>query len=101
VLPEALAAVVAQRPHAEVHLDEGDPEEVISGVLEGEVDAAVVFEYDLDPREWPSELYARELLAEPLRLALPANHSLAADNEVHIADLADQAWICTRSDTGG
>lgn len=101
VLPEALAAVAAQRPHAEVHLDEGEPDEVISGVLGGEVDAAVVFEYDLDPRQWPLELHARELLAEPLRLALPADHPLATATEVPLVELADEAWICTRGDTAG
>lgn len=101
VLPDVLGAVVAQCPRAEVQLDEGEPDEVISGVLDGRVDAAVVFEYDLDPRRWPPELCVEELLAEPLRLALPGTHRLATADEVDLRALADDPWICTRDDTSG
>lgn len=101
ILPDALAAVVAQRPNAEVQLDEGEPDEVVRDVLDGVVDAAVVFEYDLDPRQWPLELCAEELLAEPLRLALPDSHHLNAANEVELRELAEDPWICTRADTAG
>ena len=101
VLPDALAAVVAQRPNAEVQLDEGEPDEVISGVLDGMLDAAVVFEYDLDPRQWPLELCVEELMAEPLWLALPEGHRLAYAEEVDLRHLADDPWICTRDDTAG
>lgn len=101
VLPDVLASVVAQRPNAEVQLDESEPDEVVDAVLDGLVDAAVVFEYDLDPKQWPLELSVDELMAEPLRLALPAAHPLASRREVRLQDLADEAWICTRNDTAG
>ncbi|MBA8824402.1 DNA-binding transcriptional LysR family regulator [Saccharopolyspora lacisalsi] len=101
VLPDVLGAVVDRCPHAEVQLDEGDPDEVIGGVLDGRVDAAVVFEYDLDPRQWPLELCAEELLAEPLLLALPETHRLASAEQVRLGDLAADRWICTRHDTSG
>ncbi|SFT01091.1 LysR family transcriptional regulator [Saccharopolyspora flava] len=101
VLPDVLAAVISQRPHAEVQLDEGEPDEVVDGVLDGVLDAALVFEYDLDPRQWPLELCAEELLAEPLHVVLPASHRLAGRHRVELADLADDTWICTREDTAG
>lgn len=101
VLPDVLAALVARHPAAEVQLDEGEPDEVEDGVLDGSLDAAVVFEYDLDPRRWPTELRVTELLAEPLRVALPDSHPLADADRVELGDLADDAWICTREDTAG
>ncbi|MFC7340088.1 LysR family transcriptional regulator [Saccharopolyspora griseoalba] len=101
VLPGVLAAVISQRPNAEVQLDEGEPDEVIDGVLDGVLDAAVVFEYDLDPRQWPVELCVEELLAEPLRLMLPGEHPLARFSEVELRELARDNWICTREDTAG
>ncbi|GAA4882976.1 LysR family transcriptional regulator [Saccharopolyspora cebuensis] len=101
LLPEVLATVVAQRPNAEVQLDEAEPDEVLDPVLDGVVDAAVVFEYDLDPRQWPLELCAEELLAEPLRIALPRQHRLAGASEVDLRDLTGDPWICTRADTAG
>lgn len=101
ILPAVLASVVARRPNAEVQLDEGEPDEVVGGVLDGLVDAAVVFEYDLDPRQWPLEVCAEELLAEPLRLALPESHRLSGAERIELRDLAEDAWICTRQDTAG
>lgn len=101
VLPVALAAIVAARPNAEVHLDEGEPDEVLGGVLEGTLDAAIVFAYDLDPRVWPVELRSTELLAEPLTIALPQTHRLAGGQEIDLAELGGERWICTRADTAG
>lgn len=99
VLPDALAALVEARPDAEVQLDEGEPDEVVGGVVDGLVDAAVVFEYDLDPREWPPQLRTEEVLAEPLVLALPPD--LPGPGEIGLAELAEHPWICTRPDTSG
>lgn len=101
IMPDVLSSVVARRPHAEVQLDEGDPEEVIDDVLTGTVDAAVVFEYDLDPRQWPSELSVEELMAEPLRLALPSGHPKAGTEVLSLRELSSDAWVCTRQDTAG
>lgn len=101
VLPEVLASVVDQRPNARVQLDEGEPDEVIGGVLDGTLDAAVVFEYDLDPRTWPPELRVEELLAEPMWVALPNEHSLVERDRIELRDLREDSWICTRDDTAG
>jgi DNA-binding transcriptional LysR family regulator len=101
IVPAALAAVVAKRPNAEVQLDEGEPDEVLLGVLDGALDAAVVFEYDLDPKDWPVELTRTELLSEPFVLAVPAEHRLAGHGEVDLAECRDETWICPREDTAG
>ncbi|SDW42202.1 DNA-binding transcriptional regulator, LysR family [Amycolatopsis xylanica] len=100
VLPPALAEIVARCPGAEVELDEGEPDEVLGGVVDGAVDLALVFEYDLDPREWPISLHRTELLAEPLTIAVPSAHA-AEGPEVELAELADEPWMCTREDTAG
>jgi DNA-binding transcriptional LysR family regulator len=100
VLPPALAAIVARCPGAEVHLDEGEPDEVLHRVIDGTVDAAVVFTYDLDPRDWPADLRRTELLAEPLAVAVPAGHAIEG-HEVDLGELSGERWICTREDTAG
>jgi DNA-binding transcriptional LysR family regulator len=113
IVPTALAAVVAARPNAEVQLDEGEPDEVLDGVLDGALDAAVVFDYDRDPRDWPVELRRAQLLAEPFALAVAPEHPLAGSakstggtgstgsTEVDLAQAAGETWICTRADTSG
>ncbi|MFC0435048.1 LysR family transcriptional regulator [Kutzneria buriramensis] len=101
IMASALTAVVEQRPGVDVLLDEGDPDEVVAGVLDGGRDAGVVFAYDLDPRAWPEELVATPLLDEPLVLVTSPAHRLAARGEVSLVELADERWICTRGDTAG
>ncbi|GAA3358412.1 LysR family transcriptional regulator [Saccharopolyspora gregorii] len=101
ILPGVLASVLERRPHAELQLDEGEPDEVVDSVLDGVLDAAVVFEYDLDPRQWPAELRVDEVVSEPMRLVLPAGHRLTGAAEIPLHELADEPWICTRRDTSG
>lgn len=101
IVPAALAAVVAQRPGAEVQLDEGEPDEVLADVLDGALDAAIVFDYDLDPKDWPVELDRVELLSEPFVLAVSPEHRLADRTEIALAELREETWICTREDTAG
>ncbi|MFR9728233.1 LysR family transcriptional regulator [Saccharopolyspora sp. MS10] len=101
ILPGVLASVIEQRPHAELQLDEGEPDEVVDSVLDGVLDAAVVFEYDLDPRQWPADLRVDDVVAEPLRLVLPPSHRLAGLPEIPLQELAAEHWICTRRETSG
>jgi len=42
---------------------------------------------------WPATLTARTLLREPLDIALPADHPLAAKRQLTPRDVADQPWI--------
>lgn len=101
ILPEVLSGVVAERPDAEVQLVEGEPDDVLGKVLAGDVDLALVFEYDLDPREWPPGLTVVDLLAEPMRLLLPKGHPRRRSPRIALKDLADATWISTRDDTAG
>ena len=102
IMASTLAAIVERRPGADVLLDEGEPDEVLAGVLDGDRDVAVVFGYDLDPRTWPRELVATPLLSEPLVLitARPATAWPRAAT-ASLVEVADERWICTRSDTAG
>jgi DNA-binding transcriptional LysR family regulator len=101
IMASTLAAIVERRPGADVLLDEGEPDEVLSGVLDGDRDVAVVFAYDLDPRTWPRELIATPLLSEPLVLVTAPGHRLASRGDASLVEVADERWICTRSDTAG
>jgi DNA-binding transcriptional LysR family regulator len=101
IIPAALAALVAIRPKAEIQLDEGEPAEVLDGVLDGALDAAVVFDYDLDRTDWPVQLHRTELLAEPFVLVVAPEHRLAGHLEIDLAQAREENWICTREDTAG
>lgn len=96
VVPTALAAIAERRARAEVHLEEGEPDEVLELVTAGAVDCAVVFDYDLAPHNWPVTLRRKELLAEPLAVATPERQPAVRE----LAELRDRPWICTKPGTG-
>lgn len=101
LLPEALASFLLDRPSVEILLDEGEPDELIARLEDGELDIALVYRYDLVPRAWPRALLARPLVDEELVLLLPAGHRLTEQTTVTLADLASEKWVSTREATAG
>ncbi|WP_089950672.1 LysR family transcriptional regulator [Lentzea xinjiangensis] len=100
VVPKALAKLSAERPDAEIRLDEAEPDDVLPLVLTGELDLALVYAYDLVPRTWPQELTVLPLLDEFLLVMVQAGHP-AARNDVRLEDLAAERWIASRDGTSG
>lgn len=101
LLPLGLAAFVQRYPSIEVHLDEGEPDELLQVLQDGELDIALVYRYDLVPRTWPHRLVETELLHEHLLLLLPVGHPLAGRSQVGFAELRDATWIASREGSAG
>src|ERR1700685_3258066 len=76
LMPLAIATFRASYPDVELTLSEGEPEEIAPRLRAGELDLALLFEFE---GETPlSEDTARvELLEDPMYLALPREHRLA------------------------
>jgi DNA-binding transcriptional LysR family regulator len=84
----ALAArsFAAKHPEWTVRLVDAEPPRARALLAAGEVDAAVVYELDPGGR--------RGLIGrDPMLLCLPADHRLAAQPEIDIADLAGERWF--------
>jgi len=77
-VPAAWAALARSAPQVHLDLTEMEPEESLPAVLRGQTDVAVVHEYDLLPRPLDPLFERRELLSDPVLLAVPADHPLAA-----------------------
>jgi DNA-binding transcriptional LysR family regulator len=88
LIPLAIRAFVAAHPAVELRLVEGWSQALVSRMLAGEVDLAVLA---TDPAEEEIELEA--LMDDPLFVALAADHPLARQPEVCMADLRDETWI--------
>lgn len=101
LLPAVLADYAPAYPAVEIRLDEGEPDELLPQLREGELDLALVFAYDLVPRHWPGGLKSTALLREELLLLLPADHRLAGRTVVDLAELAGETWVATRDGTAG
>jgi len=94
IVPRALAAFRASHPGVRVTLTQHETATAYAGLLRGDLDLAVTFDYDRYPQPVPAGLRRTPIGRDPVLVALPAGHPLAR-GPVHLADLADEAWIGT------
>jgi DNA-binding transcriptional LysR family regulator len=99
-VPAAWAALAGSAPQVRLDLAEMEPEESLPAVLRGETDVAVAHEYDLLPRPLDPLFERRELLSDPVLVAVPEAHPLAAsDGSVPLTALAGLPFLAPRDTT--
>jgi DNA-binding transcriptional LysR family regulator len=126
LMPVAIASFRATYPEVRLTLAEGEPEAIEPRLVAGEFDLALLFAFS-DPedatRERPSHphgpdadygkrgtretgaehqvgverLTRVELLEDPMYLALPLHHPLAAKRTLRLDELRGDAWVQTSS----
>jgi DNA-binding transcriptional LysR family regulator len=96
LMPLAIATFRARHPEVELTLAEGEPEQIAPRLAAGELDLALLFEFDQQSRRGDG-LERTELLHDPMYLALPGEHRLARRQRLRLEDLRGEAWIQTSS----
>ena len=111
IVPGAWAALARSAPHVEIDLTEMEPEESLPAVLRGEVDVAIAHEYDVLPRPLDPLFERRELLSDPVLVAVPAEGAAAfgaaasgplatsEDGRVLLRSLAELPFLVPRAGT--
>ncbi|HWY91189.1 MAG TPA: LysR substrate-binding domain-containing protein [Solirubrobacteraceae bacterium] len=109
LMPLAIATFRSRHPDVELTLAEGEPEQIAPRLRTGELDLALLFEFDASSADGGSELTDGsgsggsltrvELLQDPLYLALPRAHRLAERRRLRLEDLREEAWIQTSRDS--
>ena len=94
----AWAALAGSAPQVRLDLTEMEPEESLPAVLRGQTDVAVAHEYDLLPRPLDPLFERRELLSDPVLLAVHADHP-PSGAPVALASLADLPFLAPRDTT--
>ena len=97
VVPPAWAALARSAPHVQLDLVEMEPEESLPAAARGEIDLAIAHEYDLLPRPLDPLFERRELLTDPVCVAVPA--SSAAEGPLELRSLTGQPFLAPRSNT--
>jgi len=87
VIPPLMARL-AQTGELNPTLIEGDHRRVLESLRSGEVDLALLYDFDLG-----ADIDATELRALPPYALLPADHPLAEQDPLHLADLAPHPMI--------
>lgn len=93
LLPLAVAAFREQHPQVDLVLREADADEGLRQVAARELDLALVYEFPVVPLETTAGVELVDLLNDPVHVALPAEHPMAARRRVPLADLRDDTWI--------
>jgi DNA-binding transcriptional LysR family regulator len=100
LVPPAVAAFRRSHPDVELVLGVAEPDEALPALRAGEVDVAVVVEPYAFPGRPYDDLAREHLLDDPYAVLLPADHRLAADADVDLAELANLDWVGTASAPG-
>jgi DNA-binding transcriptional LysR family regulator len=98
IVPTAWATLAGSAPHVQLDLVEMEPEEALPAAARGEVDLAIAHEYDLLPRPLDPLFERRELLTDPVCVAVPASSSAAA-GPLELRSLTSQPFLAPRSNT--
>jgi len=96
LMPVAIAKFREAYPDVELTLAEGEPEEIVPRLRTGELDLALLFEFD-DEEPLPEDLARSPLLRDPMYLALPREHRLAKKARLRLSELQGEAWVQTSS----
>jgi DNA-binding transcriptional LysR family regulator len=99
IVPPAWAALASSAPHVQLDLVESEPEEALPAAARGEIDLAIAHEYDLLPRPLDPLFERRELLSDPVWVAVPAGSTAAAEGPLELHSLASQPFLAPRSNT--
>jgi DNA-binding transcriptional LysR family regulator len=105
IVPPAWAALARSAPQVRLDLVEMEPEESLPAVLRGELDVAVAHEYDLMPRPLDPLFERRELLTDPVVLAIRADDPLVVGAggppaaRVELSGLAGRPFLAPRAST--
>jgi DNA-binding transcriptional LysR family regulator len=106
LLAPALIAMTAAAGHpVEMTVIEAEPDEALGLVRDGRADLALVYHFHTaqTPRAWPAAAGPGSyfpLVADHLRLLVPAGHPLAGRPAVSLAEFAGERWIQGWGDTG-
>src|SRR5579875_1746939 len=102
LMPLAVAAFRRAHPDVALSLAEGEPEQIAPRLRAGEFDLALLFEFPEVERPGegePAGLRSVTLLEDPMDVALPVDHPLAAKPRLALADLRGQQWVQTSADS--
>jgi len=89
VMPPVLRLLAERHPDLTLHAEDLSIGQLVAGVREGRLDAAVSRPPLVD------DVSERIIGSEPVVVALPEGHRLAGAASLTLADLADEQWVMT------
>jgi molybdate transport repressor ModE-like protein len=100
LVPRAVAAFRDRHPGVELAMIEAEPQAATEHLLAGEIDLALVYDYEPIRSMLDRDLDLTVLLEDPYDVILPRGHVLAERESLRLADLADDSWIAASDRSG-
>jgi DNA-binding transcriptional LysR family regulator len=92
IMPRAIARFRERHPGVELTLEPGEQDEAVAKLKSGECDIALTIDAPFCSIE-EEGIEQLHLLDDPMYVAMPAGHPLAAKPRIRLGELRDDAWI--------
>jgi DNA-binding transcriptional LysR family regulator len=93
MVPLAIREFRRRHPDVRVLLTPAHANDVVAQLHSSRIAVGLVWDYDFAPQATDPIFERVELLADPLRVVLPADHPAACEREIALRDLAEEPWI--------
>jgi DNA-binding transcriptional LysR family regulator len=100
LVPRAVAEFHSRHPDIDLGMIEAEPEDAREPLRCGEIDLALVYDFDSLPNMLDEELELSHLIDDPYDVVVPREHRLAKRRGVKLADFADEPWVASTSISG-
>ncbi|MFS8101115.1 LysR family transcriptional regulator [Lentzea alba] len=94
LLPDVLVGLTSQHPALDVRIREIDPPQATEAVARGELDMAIVHDWQNTPLPVPESLSRMEICTDVAEVLIPATNPLSERAFLEPADLAGERWMC-------
>lgn len=93
LVPLTIRAYRERHPGVRVVLNPAHADDVVTLLHSARIAVGLVWDYDFAPQSFDASFERTELLADPLRVVLPASHPAAGEPAIALRDLAGEPWI--------
>jgi DNA-binding transcriptional LysR family regulator len=100
LVPRAVKDFHDRYPAVELSMVEAEPPEAQERLLSGDIDIAVVYDFEPLPGTLDQSFELTPLIEDPYDLVVARDHPLAKKRAVRIADLRDESWVCASARCG-
>jgi DNA-binding transcriptional LysR family regulator len=96
VVPRAVAEFHERHPDVELSMVEiEEPAAVLAALKAGEVDLALVYDFEPMPTTFDGEVDMTHLIDDPYDVIVPKGHRLAEKRSVTLSDLEEDPWVAS------
>jgi DNA-binding transcriptional LysR family regulator len=100
LVPRAVAEFHRRHPDVDLGMIEAEPEDAREPLRSGEIDLALVYDFEPLPGMLDDDLEVTHLIDDRYDVVVPLEHRLAKRRGVKLADFADEPWVSSTSIAG-